>query len=361
MTSAIESAIGPARTNSVGTRLAFLMNRTRSVVVGCDSYSIEEFHQTFYDDMRILRSPHTFCEWLFPTDVPCPMTADHDCDKLTASDARTIAKDVRVSLRIIYSAAITMRCYGYTFDPVRQDFSLDPLHNTEGTAALKDFGHARIRIWRVVRCLSLCGFDRIATALLRVLQRDSMRTKHLFSTADLVEAHREQAVRSRQGWPVENCGSLLLKNASVTPRRTCRLLCEVVLTSKPIVAALYVLRRLLRAEFACDMEADETGALPWIVVSAASHKRLFCALPEKSSVVVLNPRTMKIKMARLSAIYKARTHPLNRSFPSQGWLKGTLCTKDGRSLYRALQDSCAERCVTGLLAVWLRASSTNMK
>lgn len=331
--------------------VAFHSNRLRIVVRDPDEYTIEELHTECFDDFHLLESSHSYIQWLFPTDESSRF--NRDSAPLTPSEAVAIATNVFMSLRLVYSFAMMLRFYGFVLDPYGQAVRLGDDH-VERLQVLNASVHNWLRITRMLRCLVLCGLRVYAESWLIVLRREVDDTKRLADAARSCADFWRQAVEKPSGldWPTTNRVYHLIQVATQTPTTIGRFMATTTTRENVPVSCLYMFRRLLREQFADDVESDELDCLPWLVMGAHSHKKMFLTVPSRAVVVVVNPRTMRIRRVALARLYKAR---LRSGGVTVGftWFVDSPSLATGVRIYGAIRSSCVGG-GDGWLAVWFR-------
>jgi hypothetical protein len=116
-------------------------------------------------DRRRLEMVHDYIQWLFP--IPEASRFNPDAPVLTPQDAAVFRTDADLKARLGRSFAVMMDFYGLDHEPViarGADFA------QRAADWLTPLNHNYLRLTRIMICLTHCGLELQARALLKVLE-----------------------------------------------------------------------------------------------------------------------------------------------------------------------------------------------
>lgn len=226
------------------------------------SMTVEEMHA--HMDFDLLETSHTFIQWLFPTDQMSRFNAHSAI--LTADDARRIANNLCMTLRVSESFVVMLEFFGFGISNgslVKCDD--ERLHHLVRNA------HNRMRISRILRSLVLLGFNYYAKAFFEALSHEVYHGI-LFPCRTSCDTFWRMCAygESPHGFPESNC---LVAFKRFEARRQIGHLCAIV-RSVRCLGAHKALQRLCKTS--C------------FVVGVASPKQVCLLAPSRMRLVVVN-------------------------------------------------------------------------
>lgn len=117
-----------------------------------------------------LEANHDYIQWLFP--LPEPSQFNPDAPLLTEADMAAFRSNPALRQKLITSFRIVLRFYGV--DAIAMLAGVQVLPTPDYEAQIRNWltphNHNYLRITRILRCLSLCGLEHLAQALLKRLE-----------------------------------------------------------------------------------------------------------------------------------------------------------------------------------------------